>query len=485
MAAVAGVSTATVSAVVNGRASQYGICRATEEKVQAVIRQMGYAPSLSALDMVAGRNSLVGLAITADYPGADRLIAAMEPALAQAGFRLLVACLPADPVAAVARISNLARYDIGGLVIFPARALPLPGIGCPVVMVGRAGVGLPADCNPSAVNQLGQATARWLQMASQGMPPGELLLEPVPVITPTNPLPQAPSPPLRPPPSVTPVPVPNPPAVSVPAVSPVEVPPTVPEPPDVLAAPDVIPAAPVEEPTVTILEPFLVPVTVQPEVPSLVTTPPPEPTVSLGNSETEQPDNSPKLPSESIQMPEAVVIDPVGQAVTDPQGTALDESEGEPVPAPPAEPVASTSVSAVSGPPPGPLPPEPMPEPPPEPMPVSEPDPAPEVVTPPESEVSQPAPEIVPPEPRPEPIPVVIDAVPVIVEEQVAAPAPVIVEQAPIPVPEPVPASEVLPPAEFEASQPVPEIVVSEPVPEPEPVIAKPAPETSPSVNNI
>jgi DNA-binding LacI/PurR family transcriptional regulator len=200
VAAVAGVSTATVSAVVNGRASQYGICRATEEKVQAVIRQMGYAPSLSALDMVAGRNSLVGLAITADYPGSDRLIAAMEPALAQAGFRLLVACLPADPVAAVARISNLARYDIGGLAIFPARALPLPGIGCPVVMVGRAGVGLPADCSPSAVNQLGQATARWLQIASQGMPLGELLLEPVPVVTPTNLLPQEPSPPLRPPP---------------------------------------------------------------------------------------------------------------------------------------------------------------------------------------------------------------------------------------------------------------------------------------------
>lgn len=428
VAAVAGVSTATVSAVVNGRASQYGICRATEEKVQAAIRQMGYAPSLSALDMVAGRNSLVGLAITADYPGADRLIAAMEPALAQAGFRLLVACLPADPVAAVARISNLARYDIGGLAIFPARALPLPGIGCPVVMVGRAGVGLPADCSPSAVNQLGQATARWLQMASQGMPPGELLLEPVPVITPTNPLPQAPSPPLRPPPSVTPVPVPNPPAlrhaevsnppaVSVPAVSPVEVPPTVPEPPEVLAAPDVIPAAPVEKPTVTIPEPFLVPVTVQPEVPSLVTTPPPEPTVSLGNSATEQPDNSPTQSSESIQIPETVVSDPAGQPTTDPQGATPDGSKGEPVPTPLVEPEAPDSISAVSDPPqdPPPL------EPPPEPMPVPEPVPAPEVVTPPEPEVSQPAPELVTPEP----------------------------------------------------------------LPEPEPVIAKPAPETSPSVNNI
>jgi hypothetical protein len=312
VAAVAGVSTATVSAVVNGRASQYGICRATQEKVLAAIRQMGYAPSLSALDMVAGRNSLVGLAITTDYPGSERLIAAMEPALAQAGFRLLVICLPADSAAAVDRITNLVRYGIGGLAIFPARALPLPGIACPVVMVGKAGVGLPSDCSPSAVNQLGLATARWLQMASQGMPPGELLLEPVPAVTPTNPA-LAPSPPLRPPPSVPHVSVPKPPAVSVsnpPALSPAEVSTSVQEP---QAAPNVIPEAPVEEPT-----------------------------VSPSNSATEQPENPPEQPSESIQMPETMVADPAGQPATDPQGTVPEGSEVEPVPVP--EPVPAPEV---------------------------------------------------------------------------------------------------------------------------------------------
>ncbi|MEI6787985.1 MAG: LacI family DNA-binding transcriptional regulator, partial [bacterium] len=203
VAAATGVSTATVSAVVNGRAAQYGICRATQEKVQAAIRQMGYAPSLAALDMVAGRNSLVGLAVTANYPGSDRLIAAMEPALAQVAFRLIVICLPADPAAAVARITDLARYGIGALAIYPARVLPLPGIGCPVVMVGKAGVGLPADCGLSAVQQLGQATARWLELASRGTPPGELLLEPVPGVTPIS-QPSAVVPPTPPPSAVAP-----------------------------------------------------------------------------------------------------------------------------------------------------------------------------------------------------------------------------------------------------------------------------------------
>ena len=45
MAAAAGVSTATVSAVVNGRAERYGICRTTQEKVKTAIRQMGYPSS--------------------------------------------------------------------------------------------------------------------------------------------------------------------------------------------------------------------------------------------------------------------------------------------------------------------------------------------------------------------------------------------------------------------------------------------------------
>jgi DNA-binding LacI/PurR family transcriptional regulator len=48
VATAAGVSSATVSAVVNGRAQQYGICQATQEKVQGLIRQMGYSPSLAA-----------------------------------------------------------------------------------------------------------------------------------------------------------------------------------------------------------------------------------------------------------------------------------------------------------------------------------------------------------------------------------------------------------------------------------------------------
>jgi len=207
VAAAAGVSNATVSAVVNGRAEQYGICRATREKVQAAVRQLGYTPSLAALDMVSGRNSLVGLAVSSDFPAAGRFIAALEPALSLAGHRLIVICLPIDSQIAAARITELIRFGIAGLVLFPARVTPLSGLNCPSVMIG----GLPADTDPAAVVELGQTAARLLQQAIQGATTEAIRLDPVispsvPVapITPEPPVPVAapakPIPPVVPPP---------------------------------------------------------------------------------------------------------------------------------------------------------------------------------------------------------------------------------------------------------------------------------------------
>ncbi|MEI6563314.1 MAG: LacI family DNA-binding transcriptional regulator, partial [bacterium] len=144
VAAAAGVSNATVSAVVNGRTERYGIAPATRAKVEAIVRQLGYTPSLAALDMEAGRNSLVGLAIQVGHSGADRLILALEPVLAASGFRLLVTVLPTEPGAATARIGELARFGLAGLVVWPTDVTPLPALNCPGVIIGRSGAGLPA-----------------------------------------------------------------------------------------------------------------------------------------------------------------------------------------------------------------------------------------------------------------------------------------------------------------------------------------------------
>jgi DNA-binding LacI/PurR family transcriptional regulator len=79
-------------------------------------------------------------------------MASLEPALAQSGFRLVVAYLPPDPQAAStsspqvasARITSLLQFGIAGLVVCPSESLVLPKITCPAIIVGRPRAGLPA-----------------------------------------------------------------------------------------------------------------------------------------------------------------------------------------------------------------------------------------------------------------------------------------------------------------------------------------------------
>ena len=421
VAAAVGVSNATVSAVVNGRAEQYGICRATREKVQAAVRQLGYTPSLAALDMVSGRNSLVGLALSSDFPAAGRLIAALEPALSLAGYRLIVTCLPADPQIAAARITELIRFGIAGLVMFPARATALQRLNCPSVMIG----GLPADTDHAAVVELGQTAARLLQQAIQGATFETIRLDPViapsvpvspiaPELSVPVPVPAKPVPPVVPPPK----------PVQAPVVVPVPVPVPVPqEPPPAVV---VVTVPPVENPVVDI----------QSE-------PPIKPSETFQMAETPVSDVA-DPPPESGQNP--LIAEPI-EATTEPEKSPVVE---EPIT---VETTSSSVVAAVSG---GTEPElsSPVTEPAIAPVPVVE--PVPEIpATPPPDVTPEPVPVSEPVSQEPEAPPVV--EMPAIAE----TPAPVILE-APImvaepeppPEPEPAPIPAEVPPPVIEPIQP-------------------------------
>ena len=54
VAEAAGVSKTTVSLVANGLADKVGICLATCQRVEAVIRQLSYVPSSAARGMATG-----------------------------------------------------------------------------------------------------------------------------------------------------------------------------------------------------------------------------------------------------------------------------------------------------------------------------------------------------------------------------------------------------------------------------------------------
>lgn len=61
VAQAAGVSQATVSLVVSGRASEGGVSTATQERVRATMEKLGYVPDVAARSLRGGRNGLVGV----------------------------------------------------------------------------------------------------------------------------------------------------------------------------------------------------------------------------------------------------------------------------------------------------------------------------------------------------------------------------------------------------------------------------------------
>ncbi|HEY0215853.1 MAG TPA: LacI family DNA-binding transcriptional regulator [Cellulomonas sp.] len=61
IARAAGVSQAAVSMVLNGKADQYHLAAATQERVRAAIAEVGYVPDVAGRSLRGGRNGLIGV----------------------------------------------------------------------------------------------------------------------------------------------------------------------------------------------------------------------------------------------------------------------------------------------------------------------------------------------------------------------------------------------------------------------------------------
>lgn len=147
VAKLAGVSTTTVTLVVNGRADKYRVSRQTQARVQTVIRQTGYVPNGPARNMKLGRRSFVGLVAAENaMPGAE-LLAGLEPVLAAAGYRLMVAMTPPDPAAVRDKIAGLLCDGAAGIFCL-ADTSGLkpddPATTGPIVSMGRPAAGMVA-----------------------------------------------------------------------------------------------------------------------------------------------------------------------------------------------------------------------------------------------------------------------------------------------------------------------------------------------------
>ena len=92
VAKLAGVSTKTVSRVVN---NQGEISEATRQRVQAAIEQLGYRPNITARNLVSGRSdTLAVMASGLEYYGPSHTLVGIEQQSYDLGYSLLLSLLP-------------------------------------------------------------------------------------------------------------------------------------------------------------------------------------------------------------------------------------------------------------------------------------------------------------------------------------------------------------------------------------------------------
>ena len=125
IARLAGVSRTTASMVLNGRAEQYRISEATQQRVLATARENNFQPSHSARALRSGNSNTLGLVIPelTNYAHAS-LAQAMEPICHDAGYQLLVVTSDDNPQQEQAGIEHLVARQVDGLVIVPSSTDP-------------------------------------------------------------------------------------------------------------------------------------------------------------------------------------------------------------------------------------------------------------------------------------------------------------------------------------------------------------------------
>lgn len=125
VARMAGVSRTTVSMVLNGRAQQFRISAATQERVLTVARENNFQPLHSARALRTGCSNTLGLVVPELTNFADASLAqAMEPVCHQAGYQLLIVSSNDDADQEQAGIEHLIARQVDGLMVVPASTDP-------------------------------------------------------------------------------------------------------------------------------------------------------------------------------------------------------------------------------------------------------------------------------------------------------------------------------------------------------------------------
>ncbi|MCC7427797.1 MAG: LacI family DNA-binding transcriptional regulator [Alphaproteobacteria bacterium] len=118
VARAAGVSTGTVSHVLNGSRE---VSEARRARVAQAVAALGYVPNLLAQNLRRKRATLMGLCMPhASFGYFVALSEAFEALAAEQGYDILHVFSRQDAATELHRIETLLRYDIGGLLLLPS-----------------------------------------------------------------------------------------------------------------------------------------------------------------------------------------------------------------------------------------------------------------------------------------------------------------------------------------------------------------------------
>ncbi len=139
----AGVSTMTMSNVVNGRSQR--VSESTKRRVLAVIAELGYQVNLTARNLRRGRTGAVGLAVPAFFPGYyAQLAQRLAERFGEHGMRLVVERTSGSRVEELDALTapRLSGYDGFVLSVVAGEAADLDrfSLDTPVVLIGERAV---------------------------------------------------------------------------------------------------------------------------------------------------------------------------------------------------------------------------------------------------------------------------------------------------------------------------------------------------------
>lgn len=120
IAEAAGVSTALVSFVLNGKKKEYRVGEETAQRILKIAEEMNYQPNLAAKSLRSGKTKTIGLVVSdISNPFFSQLARVLEDEATKRGYTVLFGSSDEDTEKMDRVVSNLINKGVDGLMIVP------------------------------------------------------------------------------------------------------------------------------------------------------------------------------------------------------------------------------------------------------------------------------------------------------------------------------------------------------------------------------